>query len=199
MDVNVSASTSADNVDDSDGCPICLNPFSFPVELKCKHKFCFLCLKGVSLSNQKCPLCRKKISKELLEKPKFLNEQDSSIVIANDGDYKWFYKGSGGGWWLYDKDTNDFIENAYRNNQTECHISLIGLCYVVDFAQMMQYRVDVPGKKRRVKRDTYNKDDSELKGLAGISKMQLESLKRKKKPQMSPTKRQTRSQTHSHT
>ncbi len=39
-------------------CPICLSLCVFPIQLKCEHIFCYLCLKGVTNHNNKCPLCR---------------------------------------------------------------------------------------------------------------------------------------------
>ncbi len=39
-------------------CPICLSLCVFPIQLKCKHIFCYLCIKGVTNHNNKCPLCR---------------------------------------------------------------------------------------------------------------------------------------------
>ncbi len=39
-------------------CPICLSLCVFPIELKCKHILCYLCLKGITNHSNKCPLCR---------------------------------------------------------------------------------------------------------------------------------------------
>lgn len=46
--------------DDSDNtCPVCMNEMELPFKTKCKHTFCYLCLKNVArLTSAVCPLCR---------------------------------------------------------------------------------------------------------------------------------------------
>ena len=54
-------------------CPICLQNFLMPIELpQCKHKFCFLCIKGVALNTGKCALCRNPIPQSLITDPEDL-------------------------------------------------------------------------------------------------------------------------------
>ena len=59
--------------DAEDLCPICLQNFLMPIELpQCKHKFCFLCIKGVALNTGKCALCRTPIPQSLITDPEDL-------------------------------------------------------------------------------------------------------------------------------
>lgn len=45
-------------------CPICLSSFIEPCFLyKCKHIFCFRCIRTWRQKSNFCPLCRRKISK----------------------------------------------------------------------------------------------------------------------------------------
>ncbi|KAK2546815.1 putative E3 ubiquitin-protein ligase DTX3, partial [Acropora cervicornis] len=39
-------------------CPICLNSFSNPRSLKCKHKFCSNCIQRALNVSNKCPVCQ---------------------------------------------------------------------------------------------------------------------------------------------
>ena len=53
----------ADDQDDNDPskrCPICLDDFTDPKELPCKHKFCKPCLAAVEATSKshQCPVCR---------------------------------------------------------------------------------------------------------------------------------------------
>ena len=49
--------------DDEETCPVCTMPMELPFKTKCKHQFCYLCLKSVitrsnSYHGPTCPLCR---------------------------------------------------------------------------------------------------------------------------------------------
>ena len=53
----------ADETLSNSTCSICLQQFTYPVELPCKHIFCFLCIKGFALNqtSARCALCRQDI------------------------------------------------------------------------------------------------------------------------------------------
>ncbi|RWS03354.1 hypothetical protein B4U79_08404 [Dinothrombium tinctorium] len=171
-----------------DECPICMTKFGeknrFAVKLKCEHVFCYFCVKGAFNLNSKCPYCREEISAEIVKKPKFLKSKNkSSESDSSEGTTKWFYKGANG-WWVYDEDTCELIENAFRNKQQSCHFTISGLNYVLDFKSLTQSRVDDSSRRRKVKRDVFTKSNDEIKGIGGILKRDLSvisgSPKRKK-------------------
>ncbi|CAL2028006.1 unnamed protein product [Caenorhabditis brenneri] len=53
-------------------CPICTCEMVLPTAIPaCGHKFCFICLKGVNMSNLGgCPICRGPIDDKIFKKPK---------------------------------------------------------------------------------------------------------------------------------
>ncbi len=100
-------------------CSICLNDDPvLPISLSCKHIFCYLCIKGFKLSqyNANCPLCREPISDEILTK---LSLDDCVSKIDQKVDYQWLYKGNNNGWWKYDVEHNEELENMYQDYMLE--------------------------------------------------------------------------------
>ncbi|KAF2359788.1 WWE domain [Trinorchestia longiramus] len=56
--------------DEDDLCSVCLEYMIHPVKLPCSHIFCFLCIKGVALTNGHiCPLCRGVINSDFFIQP----------------------------------------------------------------------------------------------------------------------------------
>ena len=54
-------------------CPICLENFRNPINLKCSHTFCLSCIKKWTQNSNcenshKCPICRKKITESFKRK-----------------------------------------------------------------------------------------------------------------------------------
>ena len=64
-------------------CPICKDPLSVPQSIiKCKHTFCYTCLKNwfinsIKSSNLRCPLCR-----EIVDSEPFNNKILQSVIIS---------------------------------------------------------------------------------------------------------------------
>lgn len=52
-------------------CAVCYSEMILPTTIpSCGHKFCFICLKGVSVSNNgDCPICRGPIDSQIFKKP----------------------------------------------------------------------------------------------------------------------------------
>ncbi len=95
---------SSDNDNSQDGpaameCPICLQPCMHPVELPCRHVFCFLCIKGVAIQgpNGRCAICRAAIPHNVLTHPqlKDISQLYKDQKAANG--YQWFYESRSGG------------------------------------------------------------------------------------------------------
>ncbi|EUB58418.1 putative ligase protein [Echinococcus granulosus] len=150
---------------DSGGCPICLQPLLQPVEIPCGHVFCYLCIKGSASHRRRCPLCRRAFSMIFFENPNIIrNLGDSGETERPPLEFMWYYEGHNG-WWQYDERTAVEIEAAYAQSLPRCEVFIAGHFYVVDFANMCQYRKDHSGRSRRIKRGSV---DMSKKGIAGI-------------------------------
>ncbi|ODM92983.1 hypothetical protein Ocin01_13694 [Orchesella cincta] len=147
-------------------CPVCLQTCMLPVQLPCGHLFCYMCIKGVFLNqNSGCPMCRGVIPITVLTNPVLKEDPDQlskGVKLANGPE--WYYEGRGGGWWLYDERTMNELEKAFKNSQQTCQLVLAGHIYVVDFTQMIQYRLTDVNAVRRIKHGT----NQPVKGVAGI-------------------------------
>jgi hypothetical protein len=63
-------------------CSICMELFVLPCSLECGHNFCKMCLESVS--NRKCPLCRKKFSNDV----EFNRLLHQLLLSTNSNEYK---------------------------------------------------------------------------------------------------------------
>lgn len=160
-------------------CAICLQTSLFPVQLPCKHIFCFLCVKGITLQSKRCAMCRQEIPDDYIFNPVLVNppegegeerlsvegvdEGEASTAVAVE-DFLWFYKGRNG-WWQYDLRTSKEIENHHKDGDKRCELLIAGYLYVIDFEYMLQYRRSDPSRRRQVKRD---KSTQPKKGVAGL-------------------------------
>ena len=66
---------------------------------------------------------------------------------------------------MYDVRTMQELERAYEAKQQTCQVLIAGQMYEIDFAQMIQYRVNNRSLFRRIKRDY---STAEKRGVAGI-------------------------------
>lgn len=132
------------------------------------------------MSSEKCSICRHPIPRS------FFNDNDAIMsctlhpavarpvsaqgdeMVVDDGEEvpaKWLYQGYNG-WWLYDTRSSEEIENTYEKKEQQSFEMLIaGHMYVIDFANMVQYRKSNPSIKRTIKRDA---DETNIKGVAGV-------------------------------
>lgn len=148
-------------------CSICRNEPTNAVQLNCGHIFCFLCIKSASETTGKCALCRYEIGIEF-------NFQEHDILGAarvpssSDG-YYWFYEGFRG-WWLYDAETNNVIEETYKRFQSGgspiLERFIAGSVYIIDVLNMTQQKKDGEGRSRRVCRQTLELEN--ILGIAGL-------------------------------
>lgn len=156
-------------------CAICLQSCVHPVRLPCCHVFCFLCVKGASWHSKRCALCRQEIPEDFLERPVLLSPEElkaaasglsRSGVVGGEscGDYAWYYEGRNG-WWQYDERTSRELEEAFAKGRKSTEMLIAGFLYVADLENMVQYRRNEHGRRRKIKRDIL---DIPKKGVAGL-------------------------------
>lgn len=156
-------------------CAICLQSCIHPVRLPCCHVFCFLCVKGASWHSKRCALCRQEIPEDFLERPVLLSPEELKAAAAglsrsgragNDSseDYAWYYEGRNG-WWQYDERTSCELEEAFAKGRKCTEMLIAGFLYVADLENMVQYRRNEHGRRRKIKRDIV---DIPKKGVAGL-------------------------------
>ncbi|XP_069570506.1 E3 ubiquitin-protein ligase rnf146-like [Brachyistius frenatus] len=156
-------------------CAICLQSCVHPVRLPCCHVFCFLCVKGASWHSKRCALCRQEIPEDFLERPVLLSPEELKAAAAGlsqsggaggdaRGDYAWYYEGRNG-WWQYDERTTRELEEAFAKGRKSTEMLIAGFLYVADLENMVQYRRNEHGRRRKIKRDVV---DIPKKGVAGL-------------------------------
>ncbi|MED6282257.1 hypothetical protein CHARACLAT_030188 [Characodon lateralis] len=149
-------------------CAICLQSCVHPVQLPCHHVFCFLCVKGASWQSKRCALCRQEVPDDFLEKPTLLSPEELKASAGGRGgaasDHAWYYEGRNG-WWQYDERTSRELEDAFSKGKKTAEMLIAGFLYVADLENMVQYRRNEHGRRRKMKRDIL---DIPKKGVAGL-------------------------------
>ncbi|XP_059172237.1 E3 ubiquitin-protein ligase rnf146-like [Physella acuta] len=146
-------------------CPVCLQSCIYPVQLPCRHIFCFLCVKGVASRSKRCALCRQQIPPDFFCRPNLIRRDDLEQPVTFDDGYSWFYEGVNG-WWQYDDRTSRELEVYHKAGHTSCELLIAGYVYLIDLTNMVQSRRNDRTKKRRIKRDLINL--AGRKGVAGL-------------------------------
>ncbi|XP_010773974.1 E3 ubiquitin-protein ligase rnf146 [Notothenia coriiceps] len=156
-------------------CSICLQSCVHPVRLPCFHVFCYLCVKGASWQSKRCALCRQEVPEDFLERPVLLSPEELKAAASgvsqaggagggSRGDYAWYYEGRNG-WWQYDERTTRELEEAFAKAKKSTEMLIAGFLYVADLENMVQYRRNEHGRRRKIKRDIV---DIPKKGVAGL-------------------------------
>ena len=109
-------------------------------------------------------MCRRPFSREIFKQSKH-HGSSSSKTIGNPQDICWFYEGKCG-WWKFDERNGEDIEQSFNTGVEKFQLLLCGKLYVIDFKNMIQYRVDGSGRVRCIKRDSAS---SSSKGIAGLT------------------------------
>lgn len=174
IDVDICA-TGLSSLTSTPECATCLQRCIHPVRLPCCHVFCFLCVKGSSWQRRRCALCRQEIPEDFLERPVLLLPEELKAAasgvsrsVATEGvsfgDFTWYYEGHNG-WWQYDKRTSCELEEAFAKGRKSTEMLIAGFLYVADLENMVQYRRNEHGRRRKIKRDAV---DIPKKGVAGL-------------------------------
>ncbi|CAL9705409.1 unnamed protein product [Knipowitschia caucasica] len=149
-------------------CAICLQTCIHPVQLPCHHVFCFLCVKGASWQSKRCALCRQEVPDDFLERPTLLSPEELKASAGSrsgaGNDHAWYYEGRNG-WWQYDERTSRELEDAFSKGKKTAEMLIAGFLYVADLENMVQYRRNEHGRRRKMKRDIL---DIPKKGVAGL-------------------------------
>lgn len=145
-------------------CAICLQTCVHPVSLPCRHVFCYLCVKGASWLGRRCALCRQDIPEDFLDRPTLLCPEELKAASRGTGEYAWYYEGRNG-WWQYDERTSRELEEALARGKKSAEMLIAGALYVADLENMVQYRRNEHGRRRRMKRDLVG---IPKKGVAGL-------------------------------
>ncbi|BET03181.1 RING finger protein [Nesidiocoris tenuis] len=170
---NEESTESSESAPASMECAICLQTCVHPARLPCGHIFCFLCIKGIFRTSEKCAMCRMVIPSDYLEMPDLLEVPEPSIPAADGQEaFQWFYEGRHG-WWEYDPRANADLEAAFLAGESKAELLIAGCLYLIDLHGMMQYNKNDPGKRRTVKRDRVG---VACKGVAGIRPALLRSV-----------------------
>lgn len=83
---------------------------------------------------------------------------------ADGRDFAWYYEGRNG-WWQYDERTSRELEEALSGGRKSTEMLIAGFLYTADLENMVQYRQNEHGRRRKIKRDMV---DIPKKGVAGL-------------------------------
>lgn len=110
-----------------------------------------------------------------MERPVLLSPEELKAAAAgvsrgvgtgggSHGDFAWYYEGRNG-WWQYDERTSRELEEAFSKGKKSTEMLIAGFLYVADLENMVQYRRNEHGRRRKIKRDVL---DIPKKGVAGL-------------------------------
>ena len=169
-----------EKVYNDDVCSICLEKPQTRVNLSCKHKFCYLCLKEtVKHGDYKCPMCRADIPQDFAENAvESIDNLDNVNYVYS---FRWAYAGRTGGWWFYQEDHNDIIEKGWQlyksgDGVSQVEITVCSTNYTIDFCNKIQLHSNCVGihprggfdpAARKIKR-MENVTLIHTKGVAGL-------------------------------
>lgn len=125
-------------------------------------------MKGASWQSKRCALCRQEVPDDFLERPTLLSPEELKASAGGRGgaagDHAWYYEGRNG-WWQYDERTSRELEDAFSKGKKTAEMLIAGFLYVADLENMVQYRRNEHGRRRKMKRDIL---DIPKKGVAGL-------------------------------
>jgi WWE domain len=157
-------------------CVKCNKPPQLPVTLTCNDVYCFLCLKEyMGNNNSTCynQQCKQPITIDI----NHISEDFKTVLSGLNGKNVWMYNSvSNDGWWIYNPETSNNIEQCYSNGLPTVSFLIGTKTYRILFSSGVQTLISVNptngnGKQRTVKRVTFTQthiDQLNIKGVAGI-------------------------------
>ena len=165
-------------------CIKCNKPPQLPVTLDCNDVYCFLCLKEhTSNSNTDC--CNQQCNQQINIDITNISKDFRTTLLAMIGKSVWLYSSlSNDGWWMYNPDTSNVIENCFGNQLPTCSFLIGAKTYRIQFDNsgnhththtqtLISLATANNGnpKQRIVKRVTFTQskiDQMNIKGIAGM-------------------------------
>ncbi|KAF7658359.1 hypothetical protein LDENG_00013480 [Lucifuga dentata] len=133
-----------------------------------------------SSTTPECAICLQscihpEVPEDFLERPVLLSPEELKLAAAGVsrgrgmagsslGEYAWYYEGRNG-WWQYDERTSCELEEAFAKGRKSTEMLIAGFLYVADLENMVQYRRNEHGRRRKIKRDVVG---IPKKGVAGL-------------------------------
>lgn len=128
-----------------------------------------------SVQPVQCPICRHRPDRKHIKDIC----QDAGQIMKIPGEelyqdinsrpYVWVYEGRNNGWWYFDYDMQDILEEAFIDDQTFIDWYICGQKIHIDLFNMQQTN-NSNNAVRAIKRLSSNDDNSDLliKGVAGM-------------------------------
>jgi len=134
-------------------CKICMTVnHLFPIACPGGHKYCLSCIKGLSLSSSpsgrgsiSCPTCRHPLPRnycnDICNDSRQIHEIDKTQLFENilNKDHIWLYEGRNNGWWCFDYEMQDMLEEAHNNEDQDFDWYICGQRIIIDFSTMEQH------------------------------------------------------------
>jgi E3 ubiquitin-protein ligase RNF146 len=163
-------------------CPVCLGTPRNSITTPCNHVYCYLCLKSVLHTTQghgsfECPYCRQPLTGSVLQNPDAETYEDDMGGAADSKAPRdlWLYRAKSNGWWLFDDDTMDYIEDKYKSYEAghgmpNFELRVCGILFDINLERLEQRNIqtDVVRKITRVEEGT-DLDQINIRGRAGVS------------------------------
>lgn len=152
----------------------------YPLKCPGDHMYCLSCIKGIYLSSTlmnhfRCPECRHEPKRQhlimLCEEPHRIKQISRETLLATieEKPYVWLYEGRNNGWWYYDYDMQDILEDTYNSGKKILEWVVCGQKISLDLVNMIQTNNDnqaMRSIKRTVPQATKN---IIIKGVAGMA------------------------------
>lgn len=124
--------------DEGNFCEICSQILQLPLNLPCKHVFCFLCVKSQVLTRigNNCHTCGVSFNSSIVKEPEirtFVPEVYKNPV--------WVYKTSNtvnNEYWMYDDRTSSKLEKSFLAKESKLEVELMNRVYEIDLKTMQQ-------------------------------------------------------------